>query len=90
MTLKILLSCGVISIVSYAFPGFEVLCITLGTIAFLGLDIYQEATFLFILILHPLLQGVAALIDTLICGVGAAACGYRVHAYIPVTKKDRI
>ncbi len=90
MTLKILISCGVFSMVSYAFPGLEVLSITLGTIAVLGLDIYQESTFFFILLLHPLLQGVAAVIDTLICGVGAAASGYRVHAHIPVTKKDRI
>ena len=89
-TLQILLACSALSIISYAFPGMEVMFITLGAIHFLDLGIYEESTFLFIILLRPLLQGTAAVIDTLICGLGAAACGYRLHAFIPVERKDRI
>ena len=89
-TLMILLVCGSLSLFSYAFPGFELVFICLGTSHLLGLHITDEILIAFILILRPMLQAVSAGLDTLICGLGAASCGYVMHSHIPVTRKERI
>lgn len=88
--LMTLLSCILFSLAAYAFPGFEILFICTGTAGMLGLPILDGTLPSFLLILNPLLQGLGAVLDTLIAGLGTAVCGYMLHAHIPVPAKERI
>ncbi len=90
VTVSIVVLSGAFSLLSYAFPGFEVLFIIMGVSQVLGLEFISASLPVFYLILRPLLQGIAAVIDTMSCGLGAASCGYIMHAHIPVSAKDRI
>jgi Na+/H+-dicarboxylate symporter len=88
--LMIAVTAAALSLCSYAFPGFEVLMITAGSAAVLDLASLHEGHIMILLILYPIIQGSAAMIDTLSYGVGSCSCADRNHARVPVTPKERI
>ncbi|MGM0431918.1 MAG: cation:dicarboxylate symporter family transporter [Spirochaetota bacterium] len=88
--LSIAVICTLFSLAAYAFPGWEVAMITLGTAGVLNLASVSETTIAVLFILYPLLQGLSAVIDTLACGVGSASCGYKLKAHVVVSRKERI
>lgn len=78
------------SMFSYAFPGFEVLMITASSAYLLDLVSFGEPSTTVVLLLYPIIQGSAAMIDTLGSGIGAACSAQLLHARVDVGSDERI
>jgi Na+/H+-dicarboxylate symporter len=78
------------SLFSYAFPGFEVFMITVSSAYLLELVSFGESSTALLLMLYPIMQGTAAMIDTLGSGIGAACSAQILHARIDVGSRERI
>lgn len=88
--LLIIVYCLLFSLLSFSFPGFEVLFISIAVTRVLSIPVQSEIFITFLLISRVFLQSCAALIDTLSCGIGSASVGYMLHSHVQVPRKERL